>query len=210
MNLAMMLTLADSRLPVGGHVHSGGIEQAIADGLVRDVASVRDFLIRRVDTAGLVGASVAVAVTRGVLTPDTGDAEMDARTPSGAARNASRAQGRGMMRLAKTVWPQHDWSTMPMKPHLPVIAGGVAAVSGLDAAQCAGVLVYTTMTSSATAAQRLLGLDPAAVTAIGIELAPRCDEIAARACEGLSDLSDPLLDILAEKHVRQDMPLFAS
>lgn len=210
MNFAMMLTLADSRLPVGGHVHSGGIEQAIADGLVRDVDSVRDFLIRRIDTAGLVGASIAVAVARGVLTPGVADTEMDARTPSAAARDASRAQGRGMVRLAKTVWPQQDWSTMPARPHLPVIAGRVAAVSGLDGMQCAGVLVYTTMTGSATAAQRLLGLDPAAVAAIGIDLVSHCDAVAVRACEGLADPSDPLLDILAERHVRQDMPLFAS
>ena len=29
---AALLTLADSRLPAGGHAHSGGVEQAVAAG----------------------------------------------------------------------------------------------------------------------------------------------------------------------------------
>lgn len=33
-SLAVLLTLADSRLPTGAHVHSGGIEEAIAAGMV--------------------------------------------------------------------------------------------------------------------------------------------------------------------------------
>ncbi|MFE4463453.1 urease accessory protein UreF, partial [Nocardia tengchongensis] len=35
MSLATLLTLADSRLPIGGHVHSGGVEEAISSGLLR-------------------------------------------------------------------------------------------------------------------------------------------------------------------------------
>ena len=39
---AALLTLADSRLPSGGHAHSGGIEQAVTDGLVRISAGIED------------------------------------------------------------------------------------------------------------------------------------------------------------------------
>ncbi|PQM48056.1 Urease accessory protein UreF [Mycobacterium talmoniae] len=31
-NLTTLLTLADSRLPTGGHVHSGGLEEAVTSG----------------------------------------------------------------------------------------------------------------------------------------------------------------------------------
>jgi urease accessory protein len=56
----------------------------------------------------------------------------------------------------------------------------------------------------------VLALDPAAVAACTVRLARVCDETAAEAVEGLAALSDPLQDILAERHVRRDMPLFAS
>ncbi|MGX5657318.1 urease accessory protein, partial [Geodermatophilus nigrescens] len=62
---AALLTLADSRLPAGGHTHSGGVEQAIAAGLVRDPASLAAFLLRRLQTAGRVAAGLAGAACRG-------------------------------------------------------------------------------------------------------------------------------------------------
>ena len=65
------------------------------------------------------------------------------------------------------------------------------------------------MTGSATAAQRLLALDPADVTAVTFG-SPLCDEIAAEATLGLADLSDPLLDVLAQRHIERDRPLFVS
>ncbi len=104
-SLATLLTLSDSRLPTGGHVHSGGVEEAVTEGLVRDVVTLRAFLCRRIRTTGLVTASVAAAVHSGSLTVTRADHEIDARTPAPAARQASRAQGRGLLRLARRVWP---------------------------------------------------------------------------------------------------------
>lgn len=51
---ALLLSLADSRLPTGSHVHSGGVEEAIAQGLVRDCATLMAYLRRRIRTHGLV------------------------------------------------------------------------------------------------------------------------------------------------------------
>ena len=103
--LATLLTLSDSRLPTGGHVHSGGVEEAVARGLLSDVGSVRAYLVRRIRSHGLVTASLAVAVRTGALDACAADAETDARTPAPASRAASRAQGRGLVRLARRVWP---------------------------------------------------------------------------------------------------------
>ncbi|MGV9677957.1 urease accessory protein UreF [Nocardia sp. NPDC003482] len=210
MSLAVLLALADSRLPIGGHVHSGGVEEAIASGVVRDTASVETYLARRVRTSGLVAASLAAAVCAGELACGRAESEADARTPAPAARAASRAQGRGLARLAKHVWPQHDWRPVGARPHLSTVFGAVGRVADATPEQIAGVVVYTTMTGAATAAQRLLALDPAAVAASTVRLAPLCDETAALAVKGLAALSDPLQDVLAERHVRRDMPLFAS
>lgn len=208
--LAMMLTLADSRLPVGGHVHSGGVEQAIADRVIRSVDDLADYLRRRVTTSGLVSASIAAAVADGVLDVPAAQTETDARTPSAAARKASLAQGRGMARLARRMWPARDWSAHAPTTHLPVICGAVGGASGLSGLQTAMVLVYTTMSGSATAGQRLLALDPADVAVMIADLGAECERIAEVASAGLADESDPVLDVLAERHERQPMPLFMS
>jgi len=208
--LATLLILADSRLPAGAHVHSGGVEEAIASGLVSDLATLKAFLTRRIRCHGLVTASVAAAVHRRDLTPEEADHETDARTPAPAARAASRSQGRGLARLARLVWASVDWDALGVRPHLGVVAGRIGAVCDLSPEHSALHVVYTTMTGSATAAQRLLALDPAAVTAVTVGLTELCERVAAEAVTGLADLSDPLLDKLAEHHAERDRPLFAS
>jgi urease accessory protein len=209
-NLSTLLTLADSRLPTGGHVHSGGVEEAVTGGLVGDLPTLRAYLRRRIRTHGLVTASVAAAVHVGALSIPDADRESDARTPAPAARQASRAQGRGLARLARRVWPEVDWQPLGATPHLAVAAGAVGAASGLNADQTALSIVYTTMTGSATAAQRLLALDPGDVAALTFELAPLCDQTATEAVKELADLSDPLLDVLAQRHSQRERPLFVS
>lgn len=208
--LATLLALADSRLPIGGHVHSGGVEEAVSAGLLRDTDSVEEYLRRRIATTGLVTASLAAAVCVGSLTPERAELEADARTPAPAARAASRAQGRGLLRLAKQLWPQHDWSSVTPRPHLSTVFGMVGTACATSAEELAGVVVYTTLTGAATAAQRLLALDPAAIAAATMRLAPLCDRIATEAATGLAALSDPLQDALAQRHLHRDMPLFAS
>lgn len=209
-DLATLLALADSRLPTGGHVHSGGVEEAVACGLVTDVVTLRAFLCRRIRTNGLVSASIAAAVHSGNLTAAAADTETDARTPAPAARRASRAQGRGLVRLARRVWPGFDWDSLGATPHLAVAAGTVGAAAATKPEHTALHVVYTTMTGSATAGQRLLALDPADVAALSFELSDLCEATAAAACVGLADLSDPLLDELAQRHIQRPQPLFVS
>lgn len=209
-DLATLLSLTDSRLPTGGHVHSGGVEEAVTSGLVTDLGSLEAYLRRRIRTQGLVTASIAVAVHRDALTPAAADCETNARTPSPAARDASRSQGRGLLRLAARVWPDTDWTALGTRPHLAVVAGRVGSVSGLTPAQTALSIVYTTMTGSATAAQRLLALDPIDVAALTFGLSETCHRTADLAATAMADLSDPLLDELAQRHAGRERPLFAS
>ena len=209
-SLATLLSLADSRLPTGGHVHSGGVEEAVTSGLVVDLATLRAFLSRRIATQGLVTASVAAAVHTGSLSVAAADRETDARTPAPAARQASRAQGRGLTRLARRVWVEQNWDALGATPHLAVAAGAVGAASGMTPQHTALSVVYTTMTGSATAAQRLLALDPGDVAALTFELSAMCDQTADLACKELADLSDPLLDVLAQRHTERERPLFVS
>jgi urease accessory protein len=108
------LLLSDARFPAGGHAHSGGVEPASTAGTVTDLASLEVFLRGRLRTAGMVAACLAAAAC--ARARDTGralwlelDAEADARTPSPAQREASRRQGRALLRAARAVWPDARW-----------------------------------------------------------------------------------------------------
>jgi urease accessory protein len=217
---AALLTLADSRLPAGGHTHSGGVEQAIAVGVVADPASLAAFLRRRLATSGAVAAGLAAAACRsagnGRALFDLDD-EADARTPSPALRTASRQQGRGLVRVGRRAWPSASWDGLPARPHHPIALGVAAAAAGLDPRDAAAAAAYLSVSGPATAAQRLLALDPLTVAAVTARLAPGIDTVAA-AAEGRSGhvgpelpaATDPLLDLLAEVHAARKDRFFAS
>ncbi|MGY1787555.1 urease accessory protein UreF [Geodermatophilus sp. SYSU D00698] len=205
-----LLTLADSRLPAGGHAHSGGVEQAVAAGLVRDPASLAAFLLRRLQTAGRVAAGLASASSVGGDLAAL-DAEADARTPSPALRAASRQQGRGLVRVGRRAWPSPLWDALPAAPHHPVALGVAAAAGGLTPRDAAAAAAYLSVSGPATAAQRLLAMDPLTVAAVTARLAPEIDAVADAAVrEGLPADTDPLLDLLAEVHATRGDRFFAS
>jgi urease accessory protein len=213
---AALLTLADSRLPAGGHTHSGGVEQAIAAGVLADPPSLATFLRRRLTTAGAVAAGLAAAACRAVddadpVTALSGlDDEADARTPSPALRAASRQQGRGLVRVGGRAWPHPAWAALPAQPHHPLALGVAAAAGGLTPRDAAAAAAYLSVSGPATAAQRLLAMDPITVAAVTARLAPEIDAVASAATDGLPAATDPLLDLLAEVHsVRKDR-FFAS
>lgn len=212
---AALLTLADSRLPAGGHTHSGGVEQAIAAGVVRDPASLATFLRRRLATSGAVVAGLAAAACAGGDLAALDD-EADARTPSLALRTASRQQGRGLVRVARRAWPSDAWDELPDRPHHPVALGVAAAAAGLTPRDAAHAAAYLAISGPATAAQRLLAMDPLVVAALTARLSPDVDAVAEAAVSApcrahtLSAATDPLLDLLAEVHAARKDRYFAS
>lgn len=84
MSRAALLVLADGRFPAGGHAHSGGAEEAVGAGRIRDAADLGAFCRGRLHTAGLVAAALAAAAADGT-DPLALDEAADARTLPGAA-----------------------------------------------------------------------------------------------------------------------------
>jgi urease accessory protein len=207
MNTTLLL-LADGRFPAGGHAHSGGLEAAVATGRVRDLDDLAGFLRGRLATVGLVSAAFAAAACAGGDI-HTLEEELDARTPSPALRKASRAQGRALLRAGRALW---TLSTVERELHHPVALGVVAAAAGLTPAEAALTAAYGAVTGPASAAVRLLALDPYATHALVARLAADCDAVAARATtvDDLPACSAPLLDIGAEAHATWEVRLFAS
>lgn len=220
----MALLLADSRFPGGGHVHSGGLEEAAARGLVRREEDLPAFLRNRLRTAGALAAVFAAASAHQAVDGDADwarlDEELDARTPSAAQRAASRAQGKATARAARMMMTEGSsvavlLATIP-RPHHPIILGALAG-SPDDAALAAA---YLAISGPASASVRLLGLDPlrvnAIVAALGPEVAAIAEQAAASAHLDPADLpapGSPGLDLLAEehdRHHREEVRLFAS
>lgn len=221
------LVLSDARFPGGGHVHSGGLEEAADRGLVTDVASLHAFLRGRLRTAGRVAACAAAAAADLAAGSGAGwaelDAALDARTPSAAQREASRSQGRASLRAVRSAWPSAALDALVAvhrRPHHPLLVGVVVGAAGEPPAAAARCVGYLAVSGPASAAVRLLGLDPfavnTAVVALGDELEALAAEAAALAGGDPADLpapGAPLLDLMAESHVhhhRERVRLFAS
>ncbi|MBO0691854.1 MAG: urease accessory protein UreF [Acidimicrobiaceae bacterium] len=230
---ATLLLLADGRFPAGGHIHSGGVEEAVTDGRIAGLDDLRRYLEGRLWTTGAVDAALAVAAWHladrhtVVESPNSGawsglDAEAAARMPSAALRRASRTQGRGLLRAARRLWPA-PWveDLAGIHPDGPIWApalGAAARAGGLEAADAALVASQSAVTGPAWAAVRLLGLDPFSVASLLAELAHSVDTHAANASAApagtdltrLPALSGPLTDVAAEVHASREVRLFAS
>jgi len=215
------LLLGDSRFPAGGHAHSGGVEPAVTAGTVTGLQSLEWFLRGRLRTAGLVAAGLAPAACAGVQTNvaqgksaavvrDDGfwaelDAEADARSPAPAQREASRRQGRALLRAARVVWPgaaglaslaasvgagaasaaADATAGAPRTeyragPHHAVVLGAAAAAAGCAPAEAARIAAYQAVAGPVSAAVRLLALDPMLATGILAGLASDIDQVAAQ------------------------------
>ncbi|GGT42611.1 urease accessory protein UreF [Streptomyces purpureus] len=220
MRRSALLVLADGRFPAGGHAHSGGAEAAVKAGRITDAAGLAAFCRGRLHTTGLTSAALAAAAALG-HDPYELDRAADARTPSLALRSAARKLGRQMTRAARATWPCAELDALaaafPRGTHQPVVLGLAARAAGLGPEDAAHCVVYETVSGPASAAVRLLSLDPFQATAVLARLAPEMDQVAERAAaaarQGIDHLpaaSAPLLDIAAEQHAAWPVRLFAS
>lgn len=205
---SLLLLLLDSRSPAGAHAHSSGMEAAVTAGFVRDIADVEAFCRGRLRTAGRVAAGFAAEACRRWPAASGWRGlhiELDARMPSEALRAASYAMGAGLRRLLHSM--AADLSPLGDPVHHPIALGAGVAFAGGTPVDAGRAAALATCTSAATAAIRLLGLDPYAVHGILAELAAEVD---AAHTAGLPADSAPALDLLADVHAIQEVRLFAS
>jgi urease accessory protein len=201
-----LLLLADSRLPSGGHGHSGGVEALVDRGLLRSEADLAAFLAGRIATGAAVPAGAAAAACAltapGCQQGDTPDTErleghpagaatgwaawdhaVSARLPAAATRGASFAQGAALLRTASRVWPSAAFDALRALPrvHHPLVLGVAAAAAGATPSDAASLAVHHLVGGACTAAVRLLGLDPLAVAAVAAEAGRHAEPVAAEA-----------------------------
>ncbi len=223
-----LLVLADSRLPSGGHGHSGGVEAVAMRGLLRTEADLALFLHGRLRIGGETIAAAAAAACLLAPVPGTAwsewDAAVDARTPSAALRTASRGQGGALLRTVARAWPGPAVAALQAlrRPHHPLVLGVAAAAAFATAEEAAALALHHLTGGAATAGVRLLGLDPLAVAAVTAQVARAARPVAtaaaaaARAAVAAGDPAllpaggSPLHDVLAQLHDSAEVTLFAS
>lgn len=217
-----LLLLADGRFPAGGYAHSAGLEASIRAGRVHDAVSLESFLHGRATTTGLIAGAFAAAACVATTGGDSYclnalEEELDARTPSPTLRKVSRALGRQLLRAVHGIQPHPCLAHVPAVPHQPIAYGGAAAAFGLGAQDAALAVLYDAVTGPATAAVKLLSIDPFQVHAALAHLMPILEDLATTAAgyadtapHGLPATGAPLLDISAEQHAGWQGRLFAS
>ncbi len=149
---------------------------------------------------------------------------MSARIPSAALRAASRAQGGALLRTATLIWPGPALDVLRALPrvHHPLVLGAAAHAAGAGPHEAAALALHHLVGGAASAAVRLLGLDPLRVAAVTAEIGRTGEPVAAdtariaAAAVAADDPAllptegSPLTDILAELHSRSEATLFAS
>jgi urease accessory protein len=222
-----LLLLGDGRFPAGGHSHSGGLEEAVGALRVQDSDDLFAFLTGRLATAGRVDAAIAAgawAAAPSIMALTALDAEAVARCPSPALRQASRAQGRGLLRAARSLWPAGEDRSpppseglagppagvdlaelaerLPHGPMHPVALGAVSRRVGLNADQAALLAAQASVSGAAWATTRLLGLDPFAVGRSLARLGRQVESIASTAAALMAGEGD-----VTERLPAQSAPL---
>jgi len=210
----LMMLLAGARLPVAGHTQSGGLEPAVAAGLGAD--RVPDYIATRLATVTRVEAATAVVGLHqlraggDLVAVETAWA---ARTPSAAMRSTSRAQGRALLRLVRRLWPQTP-SLWPTPPRAIVLATAANACR-LSPRSLARLVGYDDVQTVASAALKLLPLDPATSTDWVHDALPRIDRLADDVCQLLDPgkipaAGAPQIEAWAEAHAVTERRLFSA
>ena len=225
-----LLLLADGRFPAGGHAHSAGVESAVVDGRVVDVATLTSFAEGRLRTVGLVDAAVAMATATHLAGPlDDAlartllarlDAEVDARTPAPPLRAASRRLGRQLLRVAARCWPSPRLALATeggVDPHQSVAFGLVGLAGAMGVEDVGRLTAHHALTTPMQAGVRLLGLDPFATAAATAGLAGVAAAVVAEALtfadgplEALPSRSATIVDLASVGHAAADGRLFAT
>jgi urease accessory protein len=213
----LLMLLADARLPVAGHTQSGGLEPAVRSGLV----DVPGFLRARLATVARVEAATAVVALhhlRNGLGLAAVEQAWAARTPSAAMRRTSRAQAKALLRLARRIWPDSpavravDGVDAPSRA---LVLGAAAASAGLGPRSLARLVGYDDVQTVASAALKLLPLDPADVACWVHDALPVIEALAddVAGCVEPAQIpaaGAPQLEAWAEAHAQTTRRLFSA
>lgn len=213
MRTEALLTLAQwlsPAYPVGAFAFSHGLEQAVADGAVRDAESLADWLDLMLRSgAGRTDAIllIAAAGAEGAALEEIADLAA-ALAPARERLAETMAQGAAFAGVTRAVWGLH----LPDMPY-PVAVGRAAALAGLPPVPVATLFLQAVASNLVQAAQRLMPLGQTEAQRVLAGLAPVCARVAAEAAEaGLDGIGGAAfaMDIAAMRHEGMEPRMFRS
>lgn len=213
------LLLADARLPAGGHTQSGSLEPGLAAGLGAE--GIPAYIQVRLSTVARVEVGTAVVALHCLRNDEPLDAVVEAwaaRTTSPAMRETSRSQGRALQRLSSRLWPRSamvaEVAQRPGTPR-PVVLAAAAAATGMSPRSLGQVIGYDDVQTVASAALKLVPLDPATVSGWVLDALPAVGRLA-RDLAGLTRPAEipgsaaPQIEAWAQAHAESTRRLFSA
>lgn len=213
----ILMLLADARLPTAGHTQSAGLEPAVAHGVQAN--EVPDYIALRLRTVTRVEAATAVValhhLRQGLPLMDV-ETAWAARTPSAALRATSRSMARGLLRLARRLWPDEP-SVLALEKGVSraIVLAAIADACGLAPVALARLVGYDDVQTVASAALKLLPLDPADVSGWVLDALPRIDRLAVDVAtltlpRAIPASGAPQIEAWAEAHTHTTRRLFSA
>ncbi len=209
-SLARLMAWLSPVFPTGGFAYSAGLEQAVADGLVRDEDTLRSWLETLLTRGSFWNEAVLIA---GAYNQEQRVAQLSALAaslaPSAERHRETLDQGAAFLDAA-SAWGDH---TLPRETPLPVAIGTVCRQSGLPLADTLTATLQTLVSNQLQVTIRLSLIGQTGAARLLAALEPTVLATAEKTVRAtLDDLGGAafLADIMSARHETLEPRLFLS
>lgn len=214
--LLRLMTWLSPAFPVGGFAYSGGLERAVADGIVRDAEGLSVWIAASVEHGAAWNDAVMLAEAHrahGDGTRLTEVADLASALAGSAERHAEiMTLGRAFVEAA-SAWDDPVFTLLPQPAAYAVAVGAVSGAHGVAADKTIAAFLNAFAGQAVSAGIRLSVGGQKQGVAIVAALEPLLEKVAARAAgSSLDDLGSAtvLADISSLRHETQQVRLFRS
>jgi len=202
--------------PVGSFAYSGGLERAVADGLVKDASMLRRWLETLISNGSVWNDAVLLAESH---RSHSDAAHLDELAELAAALAGSRERHQETILLgeafleAAQAWPDDVFGRLPKRTAYPVAIGAVTGAHGIQLDKALAAFLHAYLSQAVSAGIRLGVAGQKDGVAILAGLEEHVVNIAARAVRStLDDLGSATVqaDIAGLRHETQQTRLFRS
>ena len=224
--LPQLLQSSDSMFPTGAYAHSYGMEGAVQDGLIKDIADFRAFINDMV-SPGLEKLELPAAAAAFTAAQDADLArlcELDQRygamKPSRELREATARTGRQRLLLNLEIAGEPFWHDIEqarlakrLEAYEPIVLGTQGALGQMPLDDTLGLAFYHGLTPFVNAALKLVRMGQLACQKILSEALAQTAEVVDKAKQiSIEEMGwiCPALDISSARHERAFSRLFIS
>lgn len=214
--LLRLMAWLSPAFPIGGFAWSGGLERAVADGLVKDASDLQEWLSAVLCRGALWNDAVLMAEGWRQADSEKALAEVAelALALAGSAErfNETLSLGKAFV-TAAGAWPHPVFERLPQDVPFPVAVGAVASGHGVASAQALAAFLHAAIAQAVSAGIRLSIAGQAEGVAIIAALEAQIDDLSQCAVSSsLDDLGGAtvLAEISSLRHETQHSRLFRS